>query len=89
MKGTPWQPVPGRRNNKIPTQIGDDSQENQEGENIEEEEDQEFRVQVEIDEDESTPKQKRPEFEESKSEIRDMYVRKDDIKDFGPTPGCN
>eukprot|EP00973_Karenia_brevis_P076006 10557806-Karenia_brevis.AAC.1 len=55
----------------------------------EEEEDQEFRVQVEMNEDEGTPTQKRPEFEENKSEIRDMYVRKDDIRDFGPTTGCN
>eukprot|EP00973_Karenia_brevis_P021400 2941651-Karenia_brevis.AAC.1 len=85
MKGTPWRPVPGRRSNKVQTQIGEDTEENQEDESIEEEE-QEFRVQVEIEEDESTPKPKRPEFEENKSEIRDMYVRKDDIRDFGPTP---
>eukprot|EP00973_Karenia_brevis_P052152 7245402-Karenia_brevis.AAC.1 len=60
MKGTPWQPVPGKRNNRIPTQIGDDSEENQESEDIGEEEEQEFRVQVEMDEDESTPAPKRP-----------------------------
>eukprot|EP00973_Karenia_brevis_P073421 10200292-Karenia_brevis.AAC.1 len=70
MKGTPWQPVPGRRNNRIPTQIGDGSEEDQDGENIGEDEDQEFRVQVEIEEDENTPEAKRPEFEENKSEVR-------------------
>eukprot|EP00973_Karenia_brevis_P081778 11337618-Karenia_brevis.AAC.1 len=68
MRGTPWQPVPGKRSNRIPTQI--EGEEDQEEENMEEE-DQEFKVQVKIEEDESMPKPKRPEFEESRSEIRD------------------
>eukprot|EP00973_Karenia_brevis_P075571 10498545-Karenia_brevis.AAC.1 len=89
MKGTPWQPVPGKRSNRIPTQILEGSEEEEQEEQNAEEEDQEFKVQVEIEEDEGIPKPKRPEFEDRGDDIRGMYVRREDVNDFGPTPGCN
>ena len=90
MRGTPWQPVPGKRSNRIPTQIveGSEEDEEQDEENAGQE-DQEFKIQVEIGEDEDVPKAKRPEFEDGNSEVRGMYVTRKDVDEFGPTPGCN
>eukprot|EP00973_Karenia_brevis_P075204 10447424-Karenia_brevis.AAC.1 len=84
MKGVPWQPVPGRKTNKIPTRI-------EEGDEVEEEDDDEevekFEVHVEQQkEDEDVPN--KPGMASATPGTRAMYVKRQDIKDYGPTKGC-
>ena len=84
MKALPWQPVPRRRTNRIPTAI---AAEGGEEEKVEDEDVEKFEVQVEQQaEDEDMPK--KPQFSDKASGSRAMYVRQQDIKEHGPTKGC-
>eukprot|EP00973_Karenia_brevis_P073639 10231375-Karenia_brevis.AAC.1 len=89
MAGTPWQPVPGKKSNRIPTKIKEEGEEGDEDdEAIEEEEEQEFEVQVEVDEDEDASKLAKPDLEGREIKHRALSVRREDIKQYGYTDGC-
>eukprot|EP00973_Karenia_brevis_P042574 5893899-Karenia_brevis.AAC.2 len=51
MKGLPWQPVPGRKSNRVPTQIREEVDDEQE--DAEDEDEKQFEVQVEVEEDDT------------------------------------
>ena len=82
MQGVPWQPVPGRKNNKIPTRIAEEGEEE-----VEDDEAEKFEVQVEeLEEDKDMPR--KPHMTDMTRGSRAMYVKQQDIRDHGPTKGC-
>eukprot|EP00973_Karenia_brevis_P090841 12404554-Karenia_brevis.AAC.1 len=86
MKGTPWQPVPGRKSIRIPTRIKDEEEGGDEEDGgFEDEEEQEFEVQVEVNDDEDATKMQKPDLEGHEIKHRAMPVRRSDIDKYGYT----
>eukprot|EP00973_Karenia_brevis_P068031 9464971-Karenia_brevis.AAC.1 len=86
LRGVPWQPVPHKKSNRIPTHIKED--EDDEEEDIEEEDEEKFEIQVEeaIEEDEDIPR--KPQMVGPASGVRAMAIKKEDVEKYGYTKGC-
>eukprot|EP00973_Karenia_brevis_P051398 7139013-Karenia_brevis.AAC.1 len=86
MQGTPWQPNPRKKTNRIPTKIDEEEDDEDDEDDANPEEIEDFAIQVEQNEDDIDIE--KPDLNESTTASRAMSIRKEDVKQYGPTKGC-
>eukprot|EP00973_Karenia_brevis_P094493 12422783-Karenia_brevis.AAC.1 len=86
VRGVPWQPNPNINSNRITTKIAERGEGN-EDETAEESE--AFKMQVQDEEDvDAREIPKKPDFGNLEKRHRGLYIRKEDVHQYGRTKGC-